>query len=257
MRRLLARNETLVSLVLAAVCLGSRRGRSRAFSRSPPCSICCATASSPRCLRWASSWFSPPAASTCRSPRSPPSRCTSAPRRWSRSAWAIRSSSPSLVAGAIGLALGLINGFFIATLRLPTLIVTLGTLNVFRGFLLTFVGTQLITAVPIGMRTFSRTMLVRLTDADGADRLAADRLSAGGGGRGADRRSSSIGRCSGGASMRSAARRSRRFASASTSRGCSISSTPMSGCSRASPASSMRRWRGWRTRSTSSASNCR
>ena len=73
-----------------------------------------------------------------------------------------------VVAGAIGLALGLINGFFIATLKLPTLIVTLGTLNVFRGFLLTFVGTQLITAVPIGMRTFSRTMLIRVTDADGA-----------------------------------------------------------------------------------------
>ena len=73
-----------------------------------------------------------------------------------------------VVAGAIGLALGLVNGFFIATLKLPTLIVTLGTLNVFRGFLLTFVGTQLITAVPMGMRTFSRTMLVRYTDADGA-----------------------------------------------------------------------------------------
>ena len=72
-----------------------------------------------------------------------------------------------LVAGAIGLALGLINGFFIATLGLPTLIVTLGTLSVFRGFLLTFVGTQLITAVPMGMRTFSRTMLIRLTAADG------------------------------------------------------------------------------------------
>ena len=71
------------------------------------------------------------------------------------------------VAGVIGLALGLINGFFIATLKLPTLIVTLGTLNVFRGFLLTFVGTQLITAVPIGMRTFSRTMLVRLNEPDG------------------------------------------------------------------------------------------
>jgi simple sugar transport system permease protein len=72
------------------------------------------------------------------------------------------------VAGAIGLGLGLINGFFIATLRLPTLIVTLGTLNVFRGFLLTFIGTQLITAVPVGMRTFSRTMLIRTTDVDGA-----------------------------------------------------------------------------------------
>jgi simple sugar transport system permease protein len=73
-----------------------------------------------------------------------------------------------LVAGLIGLALGLVNGFFIASLGLPTLIVTLGTLSVFRGFLLTFVGTQLITAVPIGMRSFSRAMLFRLTLADGS-----------------------------------------------------------------------------------------
>jgi simple sugar transport system permease protein len=73
-----------------------------------------------------------------------------------------------LVAGVIGLALGLINGFFIASLRLPTMIVTLGTLSVFRGFLLTFVGTQLITAVPTGMRSFSRMMLVRVTAPDGA-----------------------------------------------------------------------------------------
>jgi len=72
-----------------------------------------------------------------------------------------------LVAGGIGLGLGLINAFFIATLRLPTLIVTLGTLSVFRGFLLTFVGTQLITAVPVGMRTFSRTMLIRFSAPDG------------------------------------------------------------------------------------------
>jgi simple sugar transport system permease protein len=73
-----------------------------------------------------------------------------------------------LVAGGIGLLLGLINGFFIATLRLPTLIVTLGTLNVFQGFLLTFVGTELITAVPNGMRDFSRTMLFRVTEPNGA-----------------------------------------------------------------------------------------
>lgn len=73
-----------------------------------------------------------------------------------------------LVAGLIGLGLGLINAFFIATLRLPTLIVTLGTLNAFQGFLLTFVGTVLITQVPPGMRTFSRTMLVRLEMPDGA-----------------------------------------------------------------------------------------
>ena len=82
--------------------------------------------------------------------------------------------------------LGLINGFFIATLGLPTLIVTLGTLSVFRGFLLTFVGTELITAVPTGMRTFSRTMLIRLTEADGTIVSLPDCIPAGGVRGGAD-----------------------------------------------------------------------
>ena len=118
------------------------------------------------------------------------------------------------VAGAIGLGLGLINGFFIATLRLPTLIVTLGTLSVFRGFLLTFVGTQLITAVPIGMRDVLAHHAFPADRTPTADRLAANRLSAGRRGRGADLRSCSTARCSGGASMRSAARPSWRFASA-------------------------------------------
>jgi simple sugar transport system permease protein len=72
-----------------------------------------------------------------------------------------------LFAGVIGLLLGLINAFFIGTLKLPTMIVTLGTMNAFQGFLLTFVGTALITQVPLGMRGFSRTMLVRLETPDG------------------------------------------------------------------------------------------
>ncbi|WP_181703566.1 ABC transporter permease [Chthonobacter albigriseus] len=66
-----------------------------------------------------------------------------------------------LVAAAIGLTLGLINAVFIGTLKLPTLIVTLGTLTAFRGFLLTFVGSQLITNVPPGMRDFARSMIFR------------------------------------------------------------------------------------------------
>jgi simple sugar transport system permease protein len=72
------------------------------------------------------------------------------------------------VSGGIGLLLGLINAVFIGTARLPTLIVTLGTLSVFRGFLLTFIGSQLITTVPAGMRSFSRSMLIRITTADGS-----------------------------------------------------------------------------------------
>lgn len=64
-----------------------------------------------------------------------------------------------LFAALIGIGLGLVNGFFVATLKLPTLIVTLGTLSVFRGFLLTFVGSQLISNIPSGMRDFSRSVL--------------------------------------------------------------------------------------------------
>ena len=66
----------------------------------------------------------------------------------------------SMVTGA---ALGAINGVFIAFFRLPTLIVTLGTLSVFRGFLLTFVGSQRISALPPEMRDFSRGVLARGT----------------------------------------------------------------------------------------------
>lgn len=67
----------------------------------------------------------------------------------------------------IGTGLGLINAVFIAGFRLPTLIVTLGTLSAIRGFLLTFVGSQLISNVPPGMRDFSRLFMIRGTTAEG------------------------------------------------------------------------------------------
>lgn len=68
----------------------------------------------------------------------------------------------------VGAALGAINGFFIAFLGLPTLIVTLGTLSVFRGFLLTFIGSQRISALPGEMRDFSRGVLARGTTEAGS-----------------------------------------------------------------------------------------
>lgn len=71
-------------------------------------------------------------------------------------------------ATAVGAALGAINGLFIAGLGLPTLIVTLGTLSIFRGFLLTFVGSRLISNLPPGMRDFSRLTMIRGTSADGS-----------------------------------------------------------------------------------------
>lgn len=71
----------------------------------------------------------------------------------------------SVIFGAI---LGAINGFFIAFLGLPTLIVTLGTLSVFRGFLLTFIGSQRISDLPPAMRDFSRGVLARGTTEAGS-----------------------------------------------------------------------------------------
>lgn len=73
-----------------------------------------------------------------------------------------------LVSMALGAVLGAFNGLFIAGFGLPTLIVTLGTLSIFRGFLLTFVGSKLISNLPPGMRDFSRLMMVRGTNADGS-----------------------------------------------------------------------------------------
>jgi len=72
------------------------------------------------------------------------------------------------IAMLVGAALGAINGILIAGFGLPTLIVTLGTLSIFRGFLLTFVGSKLISNLPPGMRDFSRMMMVRGTNADGS-----------------------------------------------------------------------------------------
>lgn len=63
----------------------------------------------------------------------------------------------------IGALLGAINGIFIAGFGLPTLIVTLGTLSIFRGFLLTFIGSERISALPPEMRGFSRMMIARGT----------------------------------------------------------------------------------------------
>lgn len=73
-----------------------------------------------------------------------------------------------LMGMGVGACLGTINGVLIAFLGLPTLIVTLGTLSIFRGFMLTFIGQKQITTLPPGMREFGRMMLVRGENADGS-----------------------------------------------------------------------------------------
>ncbi len=67
-----------------------------------------------------------------------------------------------MMASLIGLGLGLINAFFIAQFELPTLIVTLGTLSMFEGFLLFAIGNQIIRDVPPSLTEFARSALMRI-----------------------------------------------------------------------------------------------
>ena len=68
-----------------------------------------------------------------------------------------------MLAGFIGLLLGLFNAIFIAHFQLPTLIVTLGTASVFRGFMLAFVGTAIINNLPECLVQFSKLTLFEKT----------------------------------------------------------------------------------------------
>jgi simple sugar transport system permease protein len=73
-----------------------------------------------------------------------------------------------LIAAGIGCVLGIINGLLVIWLRAPSLIVTLGTTSLFRGFLLYFVGTDTIRAVPSAMVDFSRTTVMTMVAENGA-----------------------------------------------------------------------------------------
>jgi simple sugar transport system permease protein len=73
-----------------------------------------------------------------------------------------------VVAALIGAALGLINGLLVTRLQAPSLIVTLGTLSLYRGFLLYFIGTKWIREVPTAMVEFNRTNVLVMTAANGA-----------------------------------------------------------------------------------------
>jgi simple sugar transport system permease protein len=68
---------------------------------------------------------------------------------------------------AIGAALGLVNGVLIARFRLPTLIVTLGTQGIFKGALLTYVGSRYIADLPQAIAGLSTTNLLSVATASG------------------------------------------------------------------------------------------
>lgn len=73
-----------------------------------------------------------------------------------------------VMATACGAALGAINGLLVHHLKVPSLIVTIGTQYLFRGFLLSFVGTVWIMSLPTQMGAFGRAPLLQFESANGA-----------------------------------------------------------------------------------------
>lgn len=63
-----------------------------------------------------------------------------------------------LISIGLGLALGLVNGVFVAKLKLPAIIVTLGTVNIMRGLLLLILGSSWISGIPAWFTDIARTI---------------------------------------------------------------------------------------------------
>ncbi len=68
-----------------------------------------------------------------------------------------------LLALLVGAAFGSVNAVLVSLLRLPALIVTLGTLTLYRGALLAFVGTDRIRALPAQLSDFAVSSVFELT----------------------------------------------------------------------------------------------
>ncbi|MBN1834414.1 MAG: ABC transporter permease [Spirochaetales bacterium] len=75
-----------------------------------------------------------------------------------------------LISCSVGVGLGLINGLIISYFKLPTLIATLGTLNVFHGALTTFVGTESVNArqMPSCFIEFGSAKIIKLVSGQGS-----------------------------------------------------------------------------------------
>jgi simple sugar transport system permease protein len=74
---------------------------------------------------------------------------------------------PILLAIAIGVLLGGVNAIAIAGFGIPTLIATLGTAGVFRGVMLSFVGSSFISDIPVGLDQFSTADLIKFESQSG------------------------------------------------------------------------------------------
>lgn len=73
---------------------------------------------------------------------------------------------PILIAVIIGASLGAVNSAVIVGFGIPTLIATLATLTIFRGALLTFIGSTYISNIPIGLDDFATQDLFTTTGAN-------------------------------------------------------------------------------------------
>ncbi|TNM61776.1 ABC transporter permease [Aliirhizobium smilacinae] len=73
-----------------------------------------------------------------------------------------------MIATVGGALLGVINGLLVHHLKVPSLIVTIGTQYLFRGFLLSFIGTVWIMSLPPQMGAFGRLPLLQFESANGA-----------------------------------------------------------------------------------------
>jgi simple sugar transport system permease protein len=73
-----------------------------------------------------------------------------------------------LLTGALGgIVLGVVNGLLVHRLKAPSLIVTIGTQYLYRGLLLTFIGTTFFMNIPHSMDRFGRVPLFFYHTADG------------------------------------------------------------------------------------------
>jgi len=74
---------------------------------------------------------------------------------------------PIALAIIIGTILGAINSIAIATFGIPTLIATLGTSGIFRGLMLTFIGSSFISDIPIALDNFATADLLKIQPEEG------------------------------------------------------------------------------------------
>jgi simple sugar transport system permease protein len=78
---------------------------------------------------------------------------------------------PLLISALFGFVLGSFNAFIIHRFKLPTLIATLGTANLFNGILLTFLGSAQINSLPKGYSHFAKTYLLRVSSEYGVSSI--------------------------------------------------------------------------------------